>query len=152
MKETPFEEITRGFKGEPSDLIPVLQSVQKAEGYLSQEAIRKISRWIKVTEHEVYGVASFYTQFRFSPPGRHHVKVCLGTACHVRGGEHLLEVIERRLEIKPGETTADGEYDLERVACLGCCALAPVVSLDGKIHSQVTVLKLERIIDALEDD
>ena len=141
----------REFKGQPADLIPVLQKTQETDGYLSAVALRRISRWLKVSEHEIFGVATFYAQFRFCPPGRHHIKACLGTACHVQGGEQMLNVLERRLDVRPGETTADGEYDLERVACLGCCALAPVVMIDDKTHSQMSVLKLQRLLDERED-
>ena len=152
MVKDAFGKVTRGFNGEPADLIPVLQKVQEVEGYLSADAVRRVSRWLKVSEHEIYGVATFYAQFRFSPPGKHHVRVCLGTACHVQGGEQMLYVLERRLGIGPGETTADREYDLERVACLGCCALAPVVTLDHKTHSRMSVLKLQRLLDEREND
>jgi NADH-quinone oxidoreductase subunit E len=151
MTETAFKKLTRGFKGEQSDLIPILQKVQKTEGYLSTEAIRRIARWLKITENEVYGVATFFAQFRFTPPGEHHIRVCLGTACHVKGGEQLLSVINRRLEIKPGQTSSDGKYDLERVACLGCCALAPVVAFDERIHSRMSVLELNRMLDEHND-
>ena len=92
-------------------------------------------------------MATFYAQFRFIPQGQHHLKVCLGTACHVNGGEQLLEVVKRSLEVNPGETTADGKYDLERVVCLGCCALAPVVTLDDKPYARMSVLKLQGILD-----
>ncbi|MGB2986717.1 MAG: NADH-quinone oxidoreductase subunit NuoE [Phycisphaerae bacterium] len=152
MAKDVIEELMQEFKGEPADLIPVLQRTQKAEGYLSTEALRRVSRWLKVSENEVYGVTTFYAQFRFSPPGKHHIKACLGTACHVQGGEQMLDVLERRLEVRPGETTADGEYDLERVACLGCCALAPVVTIDDKTYSQMSVLKLQRLLDEREND
>ncbi|MFH0982530.1 MAG: NADH-quinone oxidoreductase subunit NuoE [Planctomycetota bacterium] len=135
------------FKGEPAELIPVLQKVQQTEGYLSGDAVRRVSRWLKVSESVVFGVATFYAQFRFTAPGRHHIKACLGTACHVQGGEQMLDVLQRRLGVKPGETTADGEYDLERVACLGCCALAPVVMIDAKTYAQMSVLKLQRSLD-----
>jgi len=143
----PLAGIEQEFKGERADLIPVLQNIQNAYGYLTKEAIHKISRWLKISENEIFGVATFYAQFRFTPPGEHHIKVCLGTACHVKGGEQMLEVLKRRLQISPGETTADGKYDLERVACLGCCALAPVVNLDKKIFAQMSVLKLQGILD-----
>ena len=139
--------IQKEFIGERADLIPVLQHIQKTYGYLPKESIHTISRWLKISENEIFGVATFYAQFRFTPPGKHHLKVCLGTACHVKGGEQMLEVLQRRLEIRPGETTADGEYDLERVACLGCCALAPVVNLDNKIFAQMSVLKLQGILN-----
>jgi len=135
------------FKGEREDLIPVLQRVQEQDGYLRQDAIRSISRWMKISENEIFGVATFYAQFRFHPPGEHHVKICLGTACHVKGGEQILIMAQQRLNIKTGETTADGKYDLDRVACLGCCALAPVVAFDDKIHSQMSVLKIQGILE-----
>ena len=101
MARDAVREMGREFKGEPADLVPVLQRIQQADGYLSSDAIRRISRWLKVSENEIYGVATFYAQFRFSPPGKHHIKACLGTACHVQGGEQMLDVLERRLEIKP---------------------------------------------------
>jgi NADH-quinone oxidoreductase subunit E len=139
--------LRREFKGERGDLIPVLQRVQEVHGYLHPDVIRVVSRWLKISENEIFGVATFYAQFRFHPPGRHHLRVCLGTACHVRGGEQILMTAEQRLGVGTGETTADGEYDLDRVACLGCCALAPVVAVDDKIHSQMSVLKIQRILD-----
>ena len=151
MAKDALQKMMRDFKGEPADLIPVLQRVQETEGYLSAGTMRRVARWLKISENEIYGVSTFYAQFRFSQPGRHHIKACLGTACHVQGGEQMLDVLERRLEIRPGETTADGEYDLERVACLGCCALAPVVTVDDKTYSQMSVLKLQRLLDERQD-
>jgi NADH-quinone oxidoreductase subunit E len=147
MSMEPLAGIEHEFMGEHADIIPVLQRIQAVYGYLPQDAIHRISRWLKVSENEIFGVATFYAQFRFTPPGEHHIKVCLGTACHVKGGEQMLDVLKRRLEISPGETTSDGKYDLERVACLGCCALAPVVSFDKKIFAQMSVLKLQGILD-----
>ncbi len=143
MVKATFETVMRGFRGEPADLVPVLQRTQAADGFLSGESLGRIARWLRLSENEIYGVATFYAQFRFTPPGRHHIRVCLGTACHVKGGEQMLDVLERRLGIGPGETTANGEYDLERVACLGCCALAPVVVMDEKTFGQMSVLKLQ---------
>jgi len=151
MAKDRFKEITQGFAGESADLVPVLQKAQEIEGYLSVETVRRVSRWLKVSENEIYGVATFYAQFRFTPPGRHHIKACLGTACHVNGGEQMLDVLERRLGVQPGQTTEDGEYDLERVACLGCCALAPVVTIDEKTYGQMSVLKLQRSLDEREN-
>jgi NADH-quinone oxidoreductase subunit E len=145
-KET-LAHIEQEFKGERADLIPVLQRIQAIYDFLPKEAMQKVARWLKISENEIYGVASFYAQFRFIPRGQHHLKVCLGTACHVKGGEQMLEVLKRRLEINPGETTPDGKYDLERVACLGCCALAPVVTFDEKTYAQMSVLKLQGILD-----
>jgi NADH-quinone oxidoreductase subunit E len=147
MSKDLLAGIEHEFRGERADLIPVLQAVQNAFGYLPEESIYEISRRLKISENEIFGVATFYAQFRFTPPGEHHIKVCLGTACHVKGGEQMLDVLKRRLMINPGETTADGKYDLERVACLGCCALAPVVNIDKKIFAQMSVLKLQGILD-----
>jgi NADH-quinone oxidoreductase subunit E len=135
------------FKGEREELIAILQRSQGVMGYLSPDAIRQIARWLKVSENEVFGVATFYAHFRLHPPGEHHIRVCLGTACHVKGGKQILDTATRRLKIKTGETTADGRYDLERVACLGCCALAPVVTMDDKTYGLVTVLRMEKLLD-----
>jgi NADH-quinone oxidoreductase subunit E len=152
MSKGGFSAIVEEFKGERGDLIPVLQRVQELYGYLRPDAIRSISRWLKISENEIFGVATFYAQFRFHPPGKHHIKICLGTACHVRGGEQILVMAQQRLGVKTGETTADGKYDLDRVACLGCCALAPVVAFDDKIHSQMSVLKIQKIFDEQKSD
>ena len=152
MSKDGFSAIIEEFKGERGDLIPVLQRAQDLYGYLQPDAIRSISRWLKISENEIFGVATFYAQFRFHPPGRHHIKICLGTACHVRGGEQILVTAQQRLGVKTGETTADGKYDLDRVACLGCCALAPVVAFDDKIHSQMSVLKIQKIFDEQKSD
>ena len=143
----PWPAIMREFAGVPADLVPVLQRTQEALGYLSPDAVRRVARWLKLSESDVFGVATFYAQFRFSPPGRHRLRVCLGTACHVKGGVQMLETLERRLQVSAGQTTPDGEYDLERVVCLGCCALAPVVTMDESIYGQMSVLRLQGILD-----
>ena len=150
MSSNTMSDIMLDFKGEKGDLIPILQRTQETFGYLQKEAISQISRWLKISENEIYGVATFFAQFRFHPPGDHHIKVCLGTACHVRGGEQILDTAKQLLEIDIGETTNDGKYDIDRVACLGCCALAPVVAIDDKIYSQMSVLKIQRILDEQE--
>ena len=137
------------FKRHPANcgsLIPVLQDIQEDFGYLSEDAIEELARLMGISANEIYGVATFYTQFRFSPPGRHRIQSCQGTACHVRGGRQLLNDLEQRLGITAGQTTADGQFDLERVACLGCCALAPVVAVDGKVHAQVTTKKIPSVL------
>jgi NADH-quinone oxidoreductase subunit E len=152
ISEGGLSELRQEFKGERGDLIPVLQRVQYIHGYLRPEAIRSVSRWLKISENEIFGVATFFAQFRFHPPGQHHLRVCLGTACHVRGGEQILLTAQQRLGVDTGETTSDGKYDLERVACLGCCALAPVVAFDEKVYSQMSVLKIQRILDEPKGD
>lgn len=138
------------FKGEEGDLIPILQRSQEKFGYISREAVKNISRFLKISENQIFGVASFYSQFRFNPPGRNSIKVCMGTACHVRGGQILCEAVERELEISPGQTTEDGRFDFQRVACLGCCALAPVVQINDDIYSRMTVVRLKEILDKYE--
>ncbi|MEI8132592.1 MAG: NADH-quinone oxidoreductase subunit NuoE [Leptolinea sp.] len=130
------------------DLIPLLQQIQKSSGYLSSESIQEVARTLHISENEVYGVASFYTQFRFHAPGNHTIKICLGTACHVNSGQNILEALQRELKINPGETTPDGRFDLQRVACLGCCALAPVMQIDDQIFGRVTTSRLKRILES----
>lgn len=145
-----FEEILHSYPTEVGSLIPLLQKAQAKYGYISMEAVEEIAAYLNITESTVFGVASFYSQFRFTEPGKHSISVCLGTACHVSGGETLLETFERDLNVKPGECTHDKKYDLNRVACLGCCALAPVVKVDDDIHSKVNVIKLKEILDKYE--
>ena len=135
---------------EKGNLIPVLQYVQKKEGYISQESVNKISKHFRISSSSIYGVATFYSQFRFNPPGRHSIKICLGTACHVQGGDFILKALQAEIGISPGETTDDMRFDLERVACLGCCALAPVVMIDNKIHSRMSVIKLKELLNKYE--
>ncbi|MBA7648820.1 NADP-reducing hydrogenase subunit HndA [subsurface metagenome] len=129
-----------------SSLIPFLQDIQKEFGYLSTKAIDELSRSTDISANEIYGVATFYTQFRFSPPGEHTVRVCQGTACHVRRGRQILNEVEQQLKIKAGQTTEDRKFDLERVACLGCCALAPVVVVDDKVHARMTPKKISSVL------
>ena len=119
---------------------------QKALGYLPDEALSLVADHLAVTRSEVYGVASFYNQFRFNPPGRNPIKVCMGTACHVRGGEIILENFERKLEIREGETTEDREFSIERVACVGCCALAPVALVGETLHGHMAPSKVEGLV------
>jgi len=145
-----LNEILFNYPIENGSLIPLLQKVQQKIGYISIESVEVIAEYLRMTESQVFGAASFYSQFRFTEPGRHSVCVCLGTACHVGGGETLLESIERDIKIKPGESTEDKRYDLNRVACLGCCALAPVVKVDEDIHSHVNVTKLQEILERYE--
>jgi len=145
--EEQLVEILKPYRGERGTLIPVLQKVQESFGYLSQEAISQTAKFLKVSESEIFGVASFYAQFRFTRPGEHSVKVCLGTACHVRGGVRILETVQRELGIEPGGTTEDYKFNLERVACFGSCALAPVAVIDGKVYGRLTTTKAREILD-----
>ena len=141
-----IKDILERHPADRGSLIPVLQDVQEDLGYLSEEAIEELARLMGISANEIYGVATFYTQFRFSPPGQHSIQSCQGTACHVRGGRKILEELEHRLGITAGQTTADGKFDLERLACLGCCALAPVVAVDGKVHARMTAKKIPSLL------
>ncbi len=134
------------FAADRGKLISMLQKAQGAEGFLSPEAIAGISSFLDISENDIYSVASFYAQFRFTRPGDHTVKVCLGTACHVRGGERIAESLERALNIQCGQTTEDFKFSLERVACIGCCALAPVMVIDEEVHSKVTPAKIKEVL------
>jgi len=127
-------------------LIPMLQLVQDTLAYLPPLAIRLVADHLEITASEVYGVATFYNQFRFTPPGRHRIKVCLGTACHVKGGEIILENFERKLQIRDGQTTADREFSIDRVACVGCCALAPVAIVGETLYGKMQPSKVEGIV------
>jgi len=142
-----YVDLFSGFKGERGDLIPVLQRVQGKFGYISEESTRMISRFLRISENRVFGVASFYSQFRFVEPGRHSIKLCLGTACHVRGGSAIAGAVQRELGVLLGETTPDKRFDLQRVACLGCCALAPVVQVDDDVHSRMTAIRLKQVLE-----
>jgi NADH-quinone oxidoreductase subunit E len=134
------------FEKQRGNLIPILQMVQSKLAYLPPEALIMVAQHLKIPESEVYGVATFYNQFRFHPPGKHPIKVCLGTACHVRAGDIILENFERKLEISDGETTPDREFSIERVACVGCCALAPVAIIDETVHGHMAPSKVEGLL------
>jgi len=131
-------------------LIPILQMVQQTCSYLPPRTLEAVAEHLEVSLAEIYGVATFYNQFRFHPPGRHQIKVCLGTACHVVGGDIILENFERKLGIKDGETTPDLEFGLERVACVGCCALAPVAVVDETTYGHMAPSKVEGILLGFE--
>lgn len=139
-------EILAEHKDEKGALIPILQKVQQKFGYLSPEVISEVSMSIGFSESEIFGVASFYAQFYFSPRGKHTVKVCLGTACHVQGGEHIMDEIKRELGIESGSTTDDYQFSLERVACFGSCALAPVMVIDNTVYGRMTSAKAKEIL------
>ena len=132
---------------ERKNLIPVLQKAQQELGYLLEEAVTEIAHFLRLSENEVYGVASFYGQFRFQRPGEHALKICLGTACHVGGGPRIMEAVERELCICAGQTTEDYKFSLERVACFGSCALAPVMVVDKTVYGRMTTAKAREVIN-----
>lgn len=143
-------QIVTEYGGERGALIPVLQKVQERYGYLSAEAISQIARLCRMSESEVFGVASFYAQFYFTRRGRHSIKVCLGTACHVRGGERIFDEMKRELGVESGGTTDDSRFSLERVACFGSCALAPVVVIDKDVYGRMTVSRAKEVLAQYE--
>jgi len=127
-------------------LIPILQEVQESQGYLSREAVTRISRHLNLPATKIYGVATFYNQFRFQPKGKYHFMVCRGTACHVKGSSRVLEMAQKLLKLKPGQTSRDRLFSLETVACMGACGLSPVMNLNGEFYAKVTPQKLVKII------
>lgn len=137
------------FSRQPQQLIPILQYCQSQSGYISRAAVDQIADYLGISEAHVYGVASFYTQFRFEQPGEHQVRVCMGTACHVQGGNILSDEVRSIIGIEPGEISEDGKFEFHEVACLGCCAQAPVVEVDGRIHGKVTRRKLNKALGNL---
>lgn len=131
-------------------LIGLLQEIQEAEGYISKDAVLEVSRHLGIPSSKIYGVATFYNQFRFEPLGKYHFMVCRGTACHVKGSGSCLKTAEDMLGIKAGHTTKDGLFSLETVACMGACGLAPVISVNGEFHAGVTPDKLRKIIEDIK--
>jgi NADH-quinone oxidoreductase subunit E len=139
-------QILGGFPRKRPSLIPILQKVQGKLGYLPREAMAEIAAYLDIPAIDVYGVVTFYNQFRLNPPGKHSIRVCLGTACHMKGGYITLEAWERRLNIKPRQTTADREFDLDTVACVGCCTMAPVTVVDSKPEGRVEPTRVDGIL------
>lgn len=131
-------------------LIPVLQEVQEAQGFLSRDAVIHISRRLGLPASKVFGVATFYNQFRFQAIGRNHIQCCRGTACHVKGSASVLQALKHALQISPGETTRDGQFSLEVVACVGACGLAPVITVNGAFHAGVTPDSVREIINSMK--
>ena len=149
MTVTDIDPIVSKYpEGRRDALIPLLQDVQASQGYLSRDAVVRIGRHLRLPASKVYGVATFYNQFRFQPLGRYHIQVCRGTACHVKGSLAALSAIQRTLNIKPGQTSRDGHFSLETVACLGACGLAPVIAVNGEFHAGVTPEQVSGLLNA----
>ncbi len=142
-----IDEILDKYGKEHRGLIPSLLEIQNEYHYLPAEALQRVSERLAIPKIQVYQVASFYKAFSLKPRGKHIITVCLGTACHVRGGEMLIDQIGRLLDIKPGENTKDMQFTLEAVNCLGCCALGPVMVLDGKYFGSMAASKVEKVLD-----
>jgi NADH-quinone oxidoreductase subunit E len=155
-EETKVKEATqrvlKRFRKKRGNLIPILQGLQKELGYLPRGAMAGVARFLDIPDVDVYGVVTFYNQFRLNPPGRHSIRVCLGTACHMKGGYITLDAWKRRLKIDRGQTTPDREFDLDTVACVGCCVMAPVTVVDDEPRGQVEPTKVDGILLAFEQE
>lgn len=149
-KEVEIIEKTRtlleGTSRKRENLIPILQCIQEEFGYLPPFVMIEVARFLNIPEIDVYSVATFYNQFRLTPPGKHSIRVCMGTACHVKGGQITLAAWQRRLKIGPGETTPDREFDIDIVACVGCCAMAPVTVVDKKVEAKADPTRVDGIL------
>lgn len=132
-------------------LIPLLQEVQREQGFISRDAVVQIGRHLGLPASKIYGVATFYNQFRFEPLGKYHVQVCRGTACHVKGSAAVLDSICKLLKLTPGQSTRDGLFSVEVVACIGACGLAPVIAVNGEFHAAVTTKDLPKLLQIYRD-
>ena len=137
-----LDDILSRYSKDRENLIPLLQEVQERFGYLPEEAMELVADFLKLSNSTIYAVSTFYAQFKLTPTGKRLVKICRGTACHVRGGAQVLREVEKQLDIKPGETTKDLEYTLEMIACFGSCALAPVMVIDNTVYGRITTTKV----------
>src|SRR6056297_1272730 len=133
-------------------LIPILQDIQEEEGFLSKKAVKKIGNYLNLPTSKIYGVATFYNQFRFEALGNYHIQICRGTACHVKGSAQILEEFIRELNINPGETSRDSVFSLEVVACIGACGLAPAITINGKVHAKVKPDNVKNIINKYREE
>jgi NADH-quinone oxidoreductase subunit E len=146
-----IDKIVEKHSGGNSSLIGLLQDVSEEFGYLPEKALGEISDRLNIPLSHMYSLATFYTSFRLEPLGKHHCSVCVGTACHVRGAELVVDVIERELNVRAGETTEDGRFTLEKVNCLGACALGPLVVIDGEYHGKMDQRKITKLLKQYED-
>jgi len=145
--EAAIQKILTNYPDAKRDsLIPILQDVQDELGYLSRDAVAMIGQYLNLPSSKIFGVATFYNQFRFQAIGQYHIQVCRGTACHVKGSAKVLEAIERELKVKPNQTTRDGIFSLEIVACIGACGLAPVIAINGEFYADMTPDKVRKIL------
>ena len=143
-------DFIKGYEESPSSLIPLLQRTQETFGYLPKEALEEISSYLEIPLTRVLGVATFYAQFRFEPLGKYVIKICHGTACHVNGAENIAQALREETGIDEGQTTPDGLITIERVACLGCCSLAPVIMINDKVYGKLTGEAVRKLIRKLK--
>jgi len=146
VEELKIKSCITKYNYEKKALISILQYIQEEYNYLPQEALKIVSKTLGIPLIDIVGVVTFYRAFSLEPRGKHLITVCVGTACHVRGGPNILEKFERKLNVKAGKTTDDGQFSLETVACLGCCAIGPVVIVDDNYHAQTSIRKVDAIL------
>jgi NADH-quinone oxidoreductase subunit E len=139
-------QIVKNVGRKKGQLVPILQEIQRQYRYLPREAMLEVARALRIPEMDVYSVVTFYNQFRLNPPGEHCVRVCTGTACHMKGGYIVLDAWKRRLGVEPGQTTLDRKFDLDSVACVGACAMAPVTVVDGKVEAKTSPTRVDGIL------
>lgn len=137
------------FTKERSSLIPILIEIQKTFGYLPEKYLSDISKYLNLTKSEILGVATFYKMFKFIPPAKNRIRLCLGTACYVNGGRLIYEYLKKELDIDLGEVDKSNNFSLDKVACLGCCSLSPVILINDKLHTKMNINKVERILGCL---
>lgn len=152
VKKYKIDSLLKKYDGKKEGLISLLQDIQEKLGYLPEEVLVKISERFNIPLIDLYGLVTFYKSFSLKPKGEHLITVCLGTACHVRGGANIVSVLSTKLGISPGETTSDKKFTLETVNCLGCCAIGPIVVVDGKYYGEMNPQKVERIINKLKKE
>ena len=150
--EEQLKAVFASYKGEKNELIPVLQDVQEELGYLPEEAMQRVARFVRVPESKVFGVATFYARFHLNPRGKHIVRLCCGTACHVRGAKKVADKVKDVLKIGVGETTGDMKFTYEEVACIGACGLAPVMTIDEKTFGKLNPEKTRDIIEKFDPE
>lgn len=152
MTSTKAQEVLKNYPDAKRDsLIPILQEVQQADGFLSKQAIVEIAKHLKLSASKIYGVATFYNQFRFNKPGKYEIQVCRGTACHVKGSLKVLEALKQELGVDAGQTSSDGLFSLEVVACIGACGLAPVICIGEDFHANVNPEDVKKILDGYRE-
>lgn len=148
-KDKFLNELLSIYKPEKDNLIQMLNEIQEHYGYVPMEAQKELSEFLSIPMAEVYGVVTFYSRFSLKPKGKYNVSVCLGTACFVKGSQKIMDRLQERLKIGPGETTEDGLFSIEETRCVGACGLAPVFTVNGEVYGKATVQKLDQVLDEL---
>lgn len=151
-EDPKLKEILEQYVQDKSNLIQILNDVQNYYGYIPEKAQKAISEYLNVPMAEVYGVITFYSRFTLKPKGKHHIAICLGTACFVKGSERILDRAKERLHIDVGETSKDGKYSLEATRCIGACGLAPVFTVNGEVYGKATVKMFDEVLDNIEKE